>query len=67
MPRADSGYPHESLLKSVQNIATSGKLKRKKEIRKFEIQMKKQKKSYEQKRIPRETAASAKHYQLVIF
>ncbi len=43
----------EGLLESVQNIVTSVKLKRKKEIRKLEIQMKEQKKTNEQKRIPR--------------
>ncbi len=43
----------EGLFESVQNIVTSVKLKRKKEIRKLEIRMKKLKKSNEQKRIPR--------------
>ncbi len=37
----------EGLLESVQKIVTSAKLKRKKEIRKLEIPIKKQKKSEE--------------------
>ncbi len=51
----------EGLLESVQKIVTSAKLKRKKEIRKLEIPMKKQKKSARKKEF-QEISTLAKHY-----